>query len=60
MKQHKLGVSLKEIERAQNKLGNAEFVARAPEAVVNAEKEKLKKFTDKAEQLRTAIEKIKA
>ena len=55
-----LETTLKEIERAQNKLGNAEFVARAPEAVVNAEKEKLKKFTDKAEQLRTAIEKIKA
>ncbi|MBR6796908.1 MAG: valine--tRNA ligase [Clostridia bacterium] len=55
-----LETTLKEIEGAQNKLGNAEFVARAPEAVVNAEKEKLKKFTDKAEQLRTAIEKIKA
>ena len=43
----------KEIEKAQNglriveqKLSNEKFVARAPEAVVNAEKEKAAKFRE--------------
>ena len=36
-----------EIARAENKLANEGFVARAPEAVVNAEKEKLEKYKAK-------------
>ena len=44
-----------EIKRAQGKLNNAEFVAKAPEKVVNAEKEKLQKFQELAEKLRASI-----
>ncbi len=38
-------VALSEIERVQKKLGNAEFVAKAPEKVIAGEKEKLEKYT---------------
>lgn len=48
-----------EIARASGKLSNEGFVARAPAAVVAAEREKLARFGEKAEQLRTAIEKLK-
>ncbi|MBQ1206267.1 MAG: class I tRNA ligase family protein, partial [Clostridia bacterium] len=44
-----------EIKRAQGKLNNAEFVSKAPEKVVNAEKEKLAKFQDLAEKLKASI-----
>jgi valyl-tRNA synthetase len=44
-----------EIKRAQGKLNNAEFVAKAPEKVVNAEKEKLQKFQELAEKLKASI-----
>ena len=37
--------ALKEIERLEKKLGNAEFVAKAPEKVIAGEKEKLEKYT---------------
>ncbi|MBR6754817.1 MAG: valine--tRNA ligase [Clostridia bacterium] len=44
-----------EIKRAEGKLANAEFVNKAPEKVVNAEKEKLVKFQELAEKLRASI-----
>ncbi len=44
-----------EIKRAEGKLSNAEFVNKAPEKVVNAEKEKLVKFQELAEKLRASI-----
>ncbi len=44
-----------EIKRAEGKLSNAEFVRKAPEKVVNAEKEKLIKFQELAEKLRASI-----
>ncbi len=44
-----------EIKRAEGKLGNAEFVAKAPEKLVNAEKEKLEKFKALAEKLKSSI-----
>ncbi len=44
-----------EIKRAEGKLNNAEFVSKAPEKVVNAEKEKLEKFKALAEKLRASI-----
>ncbi len=44
-----------EIKRAEGKLANAEFVSKAPEKVVNAEKEKLVKFQELAEKLRASI-----
>ncbi len=44
-----------EIKRAEGKLGNAEFVAKAPEKLVNAEKEKLERFKALAEKLKASI-----
>ena len=44
-----------EIRRAEGKLANAEFVSKAPEKVVNAEKEKLEKFKTLAEKLKASI-----
>jgi valyl-tRNA synthetase len=44
-----------EIKRAEGKLSNAEFVQKAPEKVVNAEKEKLQKFQELAEKLKASI-----
>ncbi len=48
-----------EIARAKGKLENESFVARAPQKVVDAEKEKLLKFTEKAAQIEKALEGIK-
>ncbi len=50
-----LATAENEIKRAEGKLNNAEFVAKAPEKVVNAEKEKLAKFQALAEKLRASI-----
>ncbi len=47
-----------EIKRAMGKLNNAEFVSKAPEKVVNAEKEKLAKFTELAEKLKASIQSL--
>ncbi len=48
-----------EIARAKGKLENASFVERAPQKVVDAEKEKLQKFTEKAAQIEQALANIK-
>ncbi|MBR4950316.1 MAG: valine--tRNA ligase, partial [Clostridia bacterium] len=53
--QKELAVAESEIKRANGKLNNAEFVAKAPEKLVNAEKEKLLKFTELAEKLKASI-----
>ncbi len=37
--------ALSEIERVENKLGNPEFTAKAPEKVITGEREKLEKYT---------------
>ncbi len=50
-----LETALAEIARAKGKLENESFVARAPQKVVDAEKEKVEKFTEKAAQLKAAI-----
>jgi valyl-tRNA synthetase len=39
------------VKRTEGKLSNESFVARAPEAVVNAEKEKLEKYREMAAKL---------
>ncbi|MBQ4648560.1 MAG: valine--tRNA ligase [Clostridia bacterium] len=48
-----------EIARAKGKLENASFVERAPQKLVDAEKEKLQKFTEKASQIEIALANIK-
>jgi valyl-tRNA synthetase len=47
-------------ERIQNKLGNANFVDRAPEAVVNKEREKLAEAESALKSLQAQAEKIRA
>ena len=45
-----------EIERIDKKLGNSGFVAKAPEAVVNAEKEKRSKYVEMLEAVKVRID----
>jgi len=49
-----------EVERIGGKLGNANFVDRAPEAVVNKEREKLADAESALNSLKPQAEKIKA
>ena len=53
---HKL---LGEIERLEKKLSNEGFVAKAPAAVVEAEKEKLAKYREKLDGVKAALAKLK-
>ena len=48
-----------EIERIEKKLANEGFVAKAPAAVIEGEKAKLKKYLEVRESLTIAIEKLK-
>ena len=48
-----------EIERLDKKLSNEGFVAKAPAAVVEAEREKLSKYQEKLDGVRLAISKLK-
>lgn len=50
--------NLSEIERLTKKLDNPGFVAKAPEAVIAGERAKLAKYTETAEKIRGAIEKL--
>ena len=50
----------KDLERVQNKLGNPGFVDKAPEAVIEKEKEKAAGFERDVVKLKEQIEKIKA
>ena len=47
-----------ELARVQGKLNNSGFVAKAPEAVVNAEREKLGKFTEKIAMIEAELAKL--
>ena len=49
--QKELDNALNMVKRTEGKLSNESFVARAPEAVVNAEKEKLQKYREVAAKL---------
>jgi len=49
-----------EVARTDKKLANASFVARAPEEVVEAEREKRAAYASDAERLKTALERLKA
>ena len=44
---------VQEIERAEKKLANEQFVAKAPEAVVEEERRKLAEYRNALEQLET-------
>ena len=48
-----------EIERIEKKLANEGFVAKAPAAVIEGEKAKLKKYLEVRESLTVALEKLK-
>ena len=48
-----------EIDRVNKKLANESFVAKAPAAVVDAERMKLAKYTENLEGVRSALEKLK-
>ncbi len=47
-----------EVERLEKKLSNPGFIAKAPEAVVQGEKEKLAKYSDTLEKVKAAIQKL--
>ena len=49
----------KEVERVQKKLSNQGFVAKAPEAVVAAEKEKEKDYLDKQARVESRLQELK-
>ena len=49
-----------ELERARGKLANENFVAKAPKALVESEKEKVTKFTERIAALEAKIEEISA
>ena len=48
------------VKRTQAKLQNESFVSRAPQNVVDAEKEKLQKYGELAEKLRASIQALQA
>ncbi len=50
--------TLFEIERLEKKLSNEGFVAKAPAAVIDGEREKLKKYRDKLSGIESAMENI--
>ena len=50
---------LRGVRKAQAKLGNESFVARAPAAVVEQEKERLASFTTTLDKLREQLSKLK-
>ena len=47
-----------ELARIQGKLSNQGFLSKAPEAVVNAEKEKLQKLTEKLSMIESELQKL--
>ena len=48
-----------EIKRASGKLNNQNFVNKAPEAVVNEEREKLANYEDLLEKTKASLEEIR-
>ena len=51
---------LKEVERTEGKLANQAFVAKAPEKVINAEREKLANYKDMLEKVLARIPAVEA
>ncbi|MCX4362993.1 MAG: valine--tRNA ligase, partial [Clostridia bacterium] len=54
-----LEYTLKEVERSQKMLSNQGFVAKAPKALIDKEKEKLAANEEKAQKLKAEIQNIK-
>ena len=50
--------ALSEIERVERKLNNAEFVAKAPQKVIDGEREKLDKYQKMLENIEEQIAKV--
>lgn len=53
-----LAEAQKEIDRAQGKLNNPEFTGKAPEKVVNAEREKVKKYSEIKRKIEEALARL--
>lgn len=53
-----LEAAQKEIDRAQSKLNNPEFTSKAPEKVVNAERDKVKKYSEIKIKIEEALAKL--
>ncbi|WP_437342322.1 valine--tRNA ligase [Jeotgalibacillus marinus] len=49
----------KEVERAENKLGNERFISKAPQAIVDEEKAKQQDYLEKQEAVKQRIEELK-
>lgn len=49
---------ISEIERAKGKLNNEKFISKAPQNLVDIEKEKLEKYTDMLKEIETSLEDI--
>ncbi|MDO4779260.1 MAG: valine--tRNA ligase [Tissierellia bacterium] len=49
---------ISEIERAKGKLNNEKFISKAPQNLVDIEKEKLEKYTDMLKEIETSLEEI--
>ncbi|MEK7990486.1 MAG: hypothetical protein VSS52_005725, partial [Thiotrichaceae bacterium] len=49
----------KDLDKCQAKLNNPKFTARAPEKIVNVEKQRVADFTSALQQLDAQLEKIK-
>jgi valyl-tRNA synthetase len=50
--------AISEIERVEKKLGNESFVAKAPAAVIEGEKQKLAKYTEMLRNIEEMIAKL--
>lgn len=48
-----------EIKRAKSKLENEKFVSKAPQKLVDEEREKLKKYMEIYEKTKSSVEKLK-
>ena len=51
--------AMSELKRAQGMLNNEKFVSKAPPALIDGEKEKVKKYTDLLEKIETRLKEIK-
>ncbi|MDE7337539.1 MAG: hypothetical protein K2N32_05425, partial [Clostridia bacterium] len=51
-------VTMSEVQRSERMLSNQGFVAKAPKALIDKEKEKLVNYTEKAKKLKSEIDSL--